>query len=393
MGTSLLSRIRDAIRQENLDGWLFYNFRHRDTLADQILRVDQSLSNTRPWIYAVPVEGVPCRIVHRIEAGILDALDGTTTFYSSREELHRALEPLAGRTWAVHASETLPVLSFLDAGTVDLLRRAGLRLTSAETLVQRLQGLLDDSRIASHRRAAVKLYGIVQTAWDAVREAYAREQTIREGDIRSLILSEMDRLGLQTDHPPIVASGAHSGDPHYDFNGCGAPFAHGDIVQLDMWAKEHDAEAIYADISWVGVFAEKAAEEQTKAFAALIAARDSAVEYIRRELDEGKRPSGAAVDRRTRDILREAGYEDALRHRTGHGIDTECHGSGANLDSIEFPDSRLLLDGSCFSIEPGVYFSTFGLRTEIDVYIQSGQAIVSGADIQHELLTCRRRAF
>jgi len=383
-----LYRIQEAIRGESLDGWLFSNFKHRDILSDEILELPVDTTNSRPWLYAIPSEGEPLRIVHAIEAGILDSLVGEKIVYTGRDEFIRALAPLSNSQWGAHISSTLPILSYLDAGTAALFEEAGLRLSSAAALIQRLKGLLTASDITSHRKAAIGLYEIVQESWEFVREAYRNKNAITEGDIRQSILQGMAARNLETDHPPIVAAGAHAGDPHYDFENRGSLIQAGEVIQFDLWAKEKVPSAIYADISWVGVFAREASTEVKKAFSDLTTAREIALSYLEAELALGKRPSGASVDMQVRKKLIELGYKNALRHRTGHGIDTECHGSGANIDSVEFPDERLLLDGSCFSIEPGIYFNEFGLRTEIDVYIQNNKAIVSGNERQFNLLLC-----
>ena len=388
MTEAYLGRIRNAIRGESLDGWLFSNFRHRDRLSDELLDLPSDSVTSRPWVYAVPAEGTPVRIVHAIESGALNSLPGEKKVYAGRGEYLSALGLLAGKEWGAHLSADLPIVSFLDEGSADTFRSAGLRLRSAASLIQRMKGLLDDEGIAGHERAAAGLYAIVAETWAFVDGAFRSGAPLREGDVRSLMLHAMASRSLETDHPPIVAAGKNAGDPHYDFSGQGAPIRRGDVVQLDLWAKEKGRGSAYADISWVGVFAERESERQRKAFGDLIAARDLAVAYIRRALASGRRPSGASVDEAVRSALIAAGYADALRHRTGHGIDTECHGSGANIDSFEFPDPRLLLDGSCFSIEPGIYFDDFGLRTEIDVYLRAGEAIVSGGRIQTEFLRC-----
>jgi Xaa-Pro aminopeptidase len=275
-----------------------------------------------------------------------------------------------------------------------LLEEAGLHLSGAEGLLQRFKGLLDKSDMDAHEKAAEHLYEIVDIAWDLARRSFRSGSPVYEGDIQALMLEEFKKRNLSTGHPPIVAAGANSGNPHYDIahNGNGSPggalFAPGDIIQFDLWAKDAGPGGIYADISWVGVFAESPAEKQRKVFADLTQAREGAFEFVRDELGAGRRPSGADVDRKTREILESLGYAGALRHRTGHGIDSEVHGSGVNMDSVEFPDTRLLLDGSCFSLEPGIYFADFGMRTEIDVYIKSGKPFVSGGARQFELLHC-----
>jgi Xaa-Pro aminopeptidase len=384
-----LSKIQEAIRNEGLDGWLFCNFHHRDKLSDELLHINPHAVNSRLWFYAVPAEGEPLKLVHAIEEGALDKLPGERRRYISREELKSALKPLAKKRWGVHSSPALTAISYLDAGTAAVFEEAGLILVSAAALIQRFKGLLDGEAIVSHEKAAKHLYEIVETAWERVKTAYFRKEPLREGDLRSLIQEEMTKRNLITDHPPIVAAGVNSGDPHYDFSGSGAPIKEGDLIQFDLWAKDAGEGAVYGDISWVGVFGEAAPPRVAKAFEDLISAREGVYRFIERELREGRRPSGAMADQEARNILLGLGYASAIRHRTGHGIDTECHGSGVNIDSVEFPDSRLLLDGSCFSLEPGIYFTDFGLRTEIDVYILRGKPVVSGKDRQFHLLTCR----
>jgi Xaa-Pro aminopeptidase len=384
MNTGQLEAIRKAIRSEKLDGWLFCNFHHRDPLADKILGVGAGAGNSRMWFYAVYAEGPPLRIVHGIEQAVLGHLPGKQLVYTGRRELFTCLESLAGKRWGAHISGSITAISYLDGGTAAALEEAGLTLASAAGLIQRFQGLLDDKAIASHEGAAAHLYEIVETAWDRVRQAFHGDLSLREGDIRELMLAEMKRRGMVTDHPPIVGAGINSGNPHYDFSRLragdpgGAVIKKGDVLQFDLWAKFADQEGIYADISWIGYYGEEVPGEIEKPFTCLLAAREEAYCYIARELEAGRELSGAAVDEKARAVLSGAGYEKYLRHRTGHGIDTEVHGSGVNMDSIEFPDVRTILEGSCFSLEPGIYFPDYGLRTEINVYILNGKPVISG---------------
>ena len=376
--------IQKAIRDEGLDGWLFCNFHHRDALSDAILGLSADSTNSRIWVCAMSVDAEPLKIVHAIEASILDTVPGRAIVYQSREEFIAALKGLAGGRWGVHISDTLPTISLLDAGLAHTFEAAGLGLCSAAGLVQRFKGLLDTEGIASHERAARHLYDMVALAWERVRDAYILHQPLCEGDIRRLFLDEMHRRGLISDHSPIVGAGVNSGNPHYDFSGAGATFVEGDVIQFDLWAKEAAPAAIYADISWVGIFAQEVPPRVEQAFTDLISAREGAYRFIA----ERRTLSGADVDRKTRELLINMGYASALKHRTGHGIDTEVHGSGVNMDSVEFPDSRPLLEGSCFSLEPGLYFAEFGMRTEIDVYIENGKPVISGKDRQFNILTC-----
>jgi Xaa-Pro aminopeptidase len=401
-----LSRIQEAIRGENLDGWLFCNFHHRDRLADAILGINRGDTNSRLWFYAVPAQGEPLGISNAVEPGILDHLPGQKTVYFGREEMLGALKALGGKRWGVHISDTLTMVSYLDRGTGLTLENAGLELASAAGLVQRFKGLLDREGIASHERAAAALYDIVGRTWGAAKCAYREQKPLNEGDLLRVMSAAMEERELVTDHHPIVAAGVNTGNPHYDCAGGGAVIREGDVVQFDLWAKEKESGAIYADISWVGVYAPGASPVQEKVFADLVSAREGVYEYIAAELAAGRTLTGAMADRKARETLCSLGYKSVLKHRTGHGIDTQCHGFGVNIDSWEFPDHRPILEGSCFSLEPGIYFpaggantgdpgnpggySGFGMRTEINVYIRGGKAVISqGSRRQFTLLNCR----
>ncbi len=154
-----------------------------------------------------------------------------------------------------------------------------------------------------------------------------------------------------------------------------------------MWARRKQPGAVYADISWVGVLAAEPPAEVKRVFEAVRDARELAVSTIAAGLKAGTGVRGMDVDRAVRALLKSRGYGEALRHRTGHAIDSEVHGVGVNLDSIEFPDDRFLLEGSCFSIgPPGIYPESFGMRTEIDAYVRRRKLVVSGGAAQQELL-------
>jgi len=393
-----LDRAKRAVADEGLGGWLFLNQFHKDPIADRILEIPVERHNTRPWLYLLPAGGEPVKLVHAIEAGLLDHLPGQRRVYASREQFVAALRELAGvsagrQETAAQFSEELPAVSYLDHGMALLLERCGFRLRSSAALVQRLLGVLDAGGIASHERAAVKLYAIVAEVWGRIGTTLRQGGGLGEGTVQGWMLCLFEEQGLVTDSAPVVAVGRHSADPHYEPEGEGAALEPGAVLQLDLWAKERAAGGVYADISWVGVLGPEVADEVSRAFAAVRDARELAVRFIADHLAAGQPPEGRQVDQAVRSFLVEAGYGPHLRHRTGHAIDQRVHGFGANLDSVEFPDSRRLLEGACFSVEPGVYLpgfpgsAGFGVRTEVDVYIAGGRPVVSGGRPQAQCLT------
>ena len=71
-----LHEIQSALRDQHLDGWLFYDHHHRDPLGLPHPRTRPDGHVTRRWYYFVPASGEPRKLVHRIESGKLDTLPG-----------------------------------------------------------------------------------------------------------------------------------------------------------------------------------------------------------------------------------------------------------------------------------------------------------------------------
>ena len=394
-GRGRLELARAAVRRSGCAGWLFYNVYHRDQIADAVFGIGADTSNTRPWLALIRADGQVLKLVHEIEAGALDHVEGTTYRYASRARFAELLPCVAspGSVLAAQCSPTLPRLSTLDHGTAGLLERAGFTLQPSEDLVQWTLGSLSGAQLASHDRAAQALHRIVADSWQRLARACAAGRQVTEGEVRDGILAAFAERGLITDHAPIAAFGAHSADPHYSASGAGAVLDPGAVVQLDLWCKEPEPGAIYADISWAGVAASRPTARQRQVFEAVRAARERAVTFLAGAAAAGRTVSGSDVDRACRQELADRGLISAVRHRTGHSIDTDLHGSGVNLDSFEFPDDRPVTEGACFSVEPGVYFpDDFGMRTEIDVSIRSGRPTASGGPAQQALLTLNRPA-
>ncbi len=297
--------ILKAIREEGLSGWLFYNIWHRDEIADTLLEVPRSRSNTRPWVCVLAPGKTPLKIVHRIEASILDHLPGETILYYTRQEFLDALGSALPRTaaLAVDYSTGIPVGSFLDHGTALLLQSFGIALVPSEALVARCLGALSDEGRRTHESAANVLYAAVADAWSRIAAAFAQGRTVTEGEARDWIQETLGDAGLQSDSPPIVGAGRHTADPHFSVQGGGAALERGDVVQFDLWAKARTPGAVYADISWVGVCAPAPSAEQKRLFDAVLQAREAALSLLQRRLADGTRVSGADVDRAAREVL------------------------------------------------------------------------------------------
>ena len=388
-----INAIEKAILKESLSGWLFFNFRHRDSISDLALKIDKNEPNSRGWFYLIIPEKENIKIVHSVEPNALKKYPGKTFIYTSREELKQILKLFSKMTFAAQADQNLTQISFLDSGTASLLHECGIKIVSSASIIQKTIGNLDKEQLLLHEKAAARLYAIIEESWDYLCKNFKKNKKITEKLIQSFIVERFKKNNLITNSPPLVAFGKNSANPHYN-TGENPIFLEKDtIIQFDIWAKclpsdtfEINDKSVYADISWVGFSGNSCSEKITKSFNAITGARDYIIAFIRENIETGKDVSGFEADAEARNFLFNLGYKNEIKHRTGHAIDMQLHGYGTNLDSIEFPDKRILSNGSCFSIEPGLYFNEFGIRTEVNCYIINNSLYVSGGIPQNEIL-------
>ncbi|NOT55066.1 MAG: aminopeptidase P family protein [Deltaproteobacteria bacterium] len=381
-----LSDMQDALRHEQLDGWLFYDFRGSDPLAYRILGLDATTISTRRWYYFIPAQGEPVGLVSSVEPHRLDVLPGQKRVFLSWQQLHAHLaETLRGvRRVAMQYSpgNAIPYISRVDAGTIEHIRQLGIEVVSAADLVQRFEAVWSTAQWESHLRAAKGVREIVDEAF-----AYIREHApVSEYTVQQFILQRFADRGLTTHHPPIVAINAHSADPHFEPQPRGSSLIQsGDFVLIDLWAKEPNG--VYADITWTGFMGAEVPARYREIFTYVRNARDAAIAFVQERMRREQSFAGYEVDAASRQVIVDAGYGDYFVHRTGHSIGEEVHGNGANMDGLETRDERRVLPGTCFSIEPGIYLQgEFGVRSEINIYMTPSEAIVTGAPMQTEVV-------
>ncbi|HET8967532.1 MAG TPA: M24 family metallopeptidase [Candidatus Acidoferrum sp.] len=384
-----LSEMQQDLRAMKLDGWLFYDFRGRDPIAHRILQLPNHM-RTRRWFYYVPAKGTPKKLVHKIETQSLAAVTGDTIYYSGQEELRGGLKKILGRAKSVamqySPKNAIPYVAMVDAGTIELVKSTGVKVVTSADLVQKYEACWTPEQLQSHLRAGKEIDRIVAEAFTLAAKSVRRKNPLTEFELQQWILREFEKAGLTTEEGPDVAVNAHASDPHYAPSAeRPTPINEGDLLLLDVWAKTKGEGSVYYDISWVGYLGAKVPEKYAKVFAVLTAARDKAVELIRSSVAAGKPVQGWQVDKAARGVVEKAGYGKYFIHRTGHNIGTTVHGNGVNMDGLETHDSRHLIPGTCNSIEPGIYLSEFGMRSEVNVYVGEREARVTGA-VQKEIL-------
>jgi Xaa-Pro aminopeptidase len=386
----LLEEIQQALREQQIDGWLFFDHHRRDPLAYRVLGLAPASDPTRRWYYLIPSEGEPRKLVHRIEGAVLDSLPGEKAAYSSWSALIDGLTRLIGgrRRLAMQYSPkcSIPYVSLVDAGTVELVRSLGAEVVSSADLIQHFEARWDEAKLASHLEAGRRVDAVRREAFELAGERTRAGAELTEWELMQFIRSRFAASGLVADHGPIVGVNQNAANPHYEPSEQGSRrIRRGDLLLIDLWAKLNQPRSVYYDITWTGFCGAEAPEEIRRVFQVVREARDRAIRRVQSAVQKGEPLHGFEVDDAARSHIKAQGFGDRFVHRTGHSIGEEVHGAGANMDNLETHDERRIIPWTCFSIEPGIYLDDFGVRLEVNVFVGEGEAQVTG-EIQEELV-------
>jgi Xaa-Pro dipeptidase len=394
MGVSFvfdLAAVQAAIREFGFDGWLLYDFRGSNILAQRVADLaDKKLS--RRWFYFVPASGEPKKLVHAIEPAALDHLPGKAkTVYRRWQDLESGVGELVigAKRIAMEYSprNANPYIGKVDAGTIELVKSYGVAIEPSGDLIQLFEATWDNFQEKSHFEAAIHCRSAYDVAFQFIAEEIRGKGQVSEAAVQARIMKHFADHKMTTYSPPIVGVGPHSGDPHYETTAASnSPIRRGDFVLIDLWAKLDQPRSVYADYTRVAFVGDAVPEKYAKVFAIVAAARDAGIHCVQDAFTRREPLLGWQIDAATREVIEKAGYGEQFTHRTGHNIGQEVHGNGAHIDGLETREDRRIIRRTCFSIEPGIYLSDFGVRSEVDVYIdKSGAVHVTGGEPQTEV--------
>jgi Xaa-Pro dipeptidase len=385
-----LREIQTALREEGLDGWLFFDHHQRDPLAYRVLQFTPGSMVTRRWFYFVPAVGAPRGLAHKIEFETLRELPGEIALYASWQELQDGLRDILGQVRRVAMQYSpncaVPYVAMVDAGTVEMIRGLGIDVRTSANLIQFFESRWNERQLENHLEAGRRIDKIRADSFARISSKVRAGVRITEWEMQQFILERFREGGLFTDHGPDVAVNANAANPHYNptQERC-SEIRRGDLVLLDMWAKLDVPDGVYYDITWVGFCGERPPAAMENVFGIVRGARDKAIERVKQAVAAKESLSGFQVDDAARAHIRAAGYGDYFFHRTGHSIGAEVHGTGANMDNLETHDERRVIPWTCFSVEPGIYLPEFGIRSEVDVFVDDSSARVTG-EMQEKLV-------
>ncbi len=385
-----LDNIQAAMRQEGIDCWLVYDFQKTNPIMAYFLKTEAML--TRRLFLMIPVEGEPQLLGSKIDHDSLHALPFNQHYYSSWPQMESALQQLLDGRQVVAMDYSpkgaLPTVSRVDAGTVEMVKNWGKTVVTAANVYQAAVAIWGPGALEAHLEDCQRVAQIKDEAFDFIAGRLRGGQAVTEYDAQSFIMQRFAESGLSTPYPPVVAVNANSSDPHYIPNaGRHAPIGQGDWILIDLWAKRPGHDFVFADITWVALAGASPTPQQQEVFQVVAQARDSVVSYVQECAQKNITIEGWQVDDVARNVITQAGYGDYFFHRTGHslGPGQNVHGPGVNIDNLETRDTRKLSPGIGFTVEPGIYLPEFGVRLEINVYMQTTGPLIT-TPVQQQII-------
>ncbi len=378
-----VAAIQQALCEEKLDGWLFFDHHLRDPLAYRILDFTPPRTPSRRWYYLIPAHGEPRKLIHQIEPSMLEALPGMTYSYSSWSRQVYGLTTLLDGCKRVAMQYSpqcaVPYVAMVDAGTVELIQAQGVEVVTSANLVQIFEAKWTQDKLDSHLAAGVLVDEVRRAAFIEIGDLLRGREPVNEYTVKGFILDAFEKAGLYTDHGPIVGVNANASNPHYEPEAdANEPIRQNDVVLIDLWAKLKKPGTVYYDVTWMGYTGDEIPSEVQRVFSIVTGARDAAVSKVQNTIGAGLPLCGFEVDDTCRGYIREHGMGEYFIHRTGHSIGEDVHGSGANMDNLETHDERRVIPWTCFSVEPGIYLPSFGIRSEVNVFVGDRDARVTG---------------
>ena len=381
-----LPDIQSELRAAKLDGWLLYDLHARNTVTAKLTGLGDL---SRRYFVMIPADGEPFAISHKIEDINWTGWPWQREKYAGWKELDGALRKAIGSAkrvaMEISNNDAVPAMDLVPLGVVEMMRNFGLEVTTSGDLVSRFYAAWSADDLASHRRSSAILAQAAQAAFTRLARDVAADVAVHEGEVASWIVADLIARGCGTGAENIVANSVNAANPHYAPVGLGARFQRGDCVLIDLWAKENES-TVYADQTWMGYLGSSVPDRIAQIFSVVTGSRDAAVDFLMEAHAAGRTVAGGEVDDVTRNFITERNYGHAFVHRTGHSIDQSVHGMGPNIDNLETNETRRLIEGVAFSIEPGIYLAgDVGMRSEINVYMSSKGPEVTTPNPQTEM--------
>ncbi|HKX72281.1 MAG TPA: Xaa-Pro peptidase family protein [Acidimicrobiales bacterium] len=225
------------------------------------------------------------------------------------------------------------------------------KLVPTTGVVEGLREVKDAGEIARIGAASA----MADAALAAVRDRLGEAAT--EAEVALELEWQMRRLGADgPSFETIVASGPNAAMPHHRAGD--RRIAEGDLVVLDFGAL---LDGYHSDMTRTVMVGEPT-DTQARMYDVVREAQAAGVASVRAGADV------KAVDESCRAIIRDAGWDEAFLHGTGHGVGLDIH----EPPRVSYSADAMLADGHVVTVEPGVYLAEHGgVRIEDTVVVTS----------------------
>lgn len=381
-----LELINTSLQAEGADAWIIVDYENKNKTLVSFLG---NKMLTRKIFMVFPANRTPFLICHSIDTVFLKDCAFDLKVYHTWQEMleieRKEFKDYKKVLMDISENGLLPRISLADYGSVDFIKKLGIEIASSGNILQRFSAVFDEESVILQEEANKKNLQIKDEAFAKIKELIEANGETSEYEIQQFICKRYHEEGMVYDEAPIVAIGKNASDPHYGpTKSVTSLIKKGDLVLIDMWAKMDHPNAVYSDITWMGFVGTEVPNVYQERFTILRKAIELSFEFLENTLPV-RAVEGYEVDRVSRDYIESMGYGQFFVHRTGHNIavDVSPHGPGANIDDYESHDTRELVDGVCFSLEPGIYAPDFGMRSETNVYIKGRKPLyVAGHQIE-----------
>jgi Xaa-Pro aminopeptidase len=386
-----LKRAQEYMHLKHIDAWLVYDFRGSNPIFWQLLN---GLKPTGRRAYLlIPNQGEPQLLVHFLDKGQFENLPYKRELYTSwaqmRHELQKLLNSAQRLAMEYSPGAALPIVSYADAGTVELIRSFGVEVISSANLFQMAAASWTPAALDSQLLVAKDVSGAKDKAFELIARSAKAQIALTEYDVQDCIMQEFEKRRLETPTRANVSVNANSGNPHYEpMPDRAASIKKDDWVLIDLWARYPGQHNVFADMTWVGYVGQAIPSQYQKIFDIVRGARDAVLARLTEAWTKSELLQGYQLDDVARSHITNAGYGQYFFHRTGHsmGPGATLHALGVNLDNYETHDTREILPGLGFSVEPGIYLPEFGVRSEINVFVDPKRGPIVTTPIQEEIL-------
>ncbi|WP_371495368.1 aminopeptidase P family protein [Kitasatospora sp. NBC_00374] len=263
---------------------------------------------------------------------LVDWADGTDPYAALAPLLDpRGRYGISDAAWAMHLiglQEALPGTSYRS-------------LTQVLPMLRAVKDADELERLAGAGGAADAVYRAIL----GVRFAGRREDEVA-ADLAELLIGH----GHSQVDFTVVGSGPNGANPHHEAGD--RVIRQGDTVVLDFGGLR---DGYGSDTTRTVHVGEDVPAEVREVHGIVRRAQQAAFEAVRPGVECQE------IDRVARRVITEAGYGEYFIHRTGHGIGLTTHEPPYMVEG----ETRRLVPGMCFSIEPGIYLpGRFGVRIE-----------------------------